>query len=282
MKVLVFGGSGRLGQAIKRFCIKKKIECVALGYKNKSDIQFDLKSKNLNKFLIKQKPSIIINCVALTDVDFCNKYLDKAYDINVNTVSNLVQAINQSSIKCKLIHISTDQIYNSLNPKEKNSENKIRLSNNYNITKYLGELEALRYKKTTILRTNFFGNSFLSKKPSYSDFIKKKLIRKERLKIPNNIYFNPIHIDELVIKIFMISKKDIFGIYNVGSKDCISKFIFAKKVAKKYNLDQKYLIPFKSNFQKHKRPLGTYMCVKKFEDKTKSNLLTIAENLSFL
>ena len=70
MKVLVFGGSGRLGQAIKRFCIKKKIECVALGYKNKSDIQFDLKSKNLNKFLIKQKPSIIINCVALTDVDF--------------------------------------------------------------------------------------------------------------------------------------------------------------------------------------------------------------------
>ena len=37
------------------------------------------------------------------------------------------------------------------------------------------------------------------------------------------------------------------GIFNVGSKNVISKFDFAKLIAKKFNLDKKYISSFKSN-----------------------------------
>ena len=75
----------------------------------------------------------------LTDVSFCNKNILKAYNLNVNTIANLVNAIIKSKISTKLIHISTDQVYN-YKKFNTNSENDINLSNAYSVTKYLGEL----------------------------------------------------------------------------------------------------------------------------------------------
>ena len=38
------------------------------------------------------RPDIIINCIALTDVDYCEEYPDEAYKANVVTVENLLDA----------------------------------------------------------------------------------------------------------------------------------------------------------------------------------------------
>ena len=44
----------------------------------------------------------------------------------------------------------------------------------------MGELEARKYKKSLVVRTNFFGNSYLKNKPTYSDYIKKQLERRKK------------------------------------------------------------------------------------------------------
>ena len=61
--------------------------------------------------------------------------------------------------------------------------------------------------------------------------------------------------------------KRVKGTLNVGSRNSISKYAFAKKVAKKFKLNLKYLKSYKSIYSKHKRPLSTFMSTKKLKKK---------------
>ena len=89
MKTIIFGGSGRLGAALKDFCVKKKVKVFTISKNKKSDFNCDLiKTKNL-KIIKRINPNIIFNCVALTDVDLCNKDINKAYNVNVKTAANI-------------------------------------------------------------------------------------------------------------------------------------------------------------------------------------------------
>ena len=171
MKVLIFGGSGRLGSAINKYC-EKSIQSIKVGNNNKGDIKINFEKSNIEKLILNQKPTIIINCIALTDVDKCNYDVQKAYSANVQTIGDITRSIKKLILIVSWAHISTDQVYNSLEKKERNFEPDINLNNIYSITKYMGELEARKYKKSLVVRTNFFGNSYLKNKPTYSDYIK--------------------------------------------------------------------------------------------------------------
>lgn len=279
MRVVIFGGTGLLGQSVYEYFINKKFSCYRSSLKKKSDFVSDLSSlKRIVNFINKTRPNIIINCAGETDVSLCNKDFELAYNANVVSVKNIVKAISICKINCLFIQISTDQVYDS---KKINVEDKINLTNGYGTTKFMGELEALKHEKTLVIRTNFFGKSKSKNRNSYTDYIISNLSNKKRIKVPSNIIFNPIHIDKLIDIIFKFIKKKKSGIYNVGSIDPISKYNFARKIAKKYNLDTKYLRGFKSIYSKNQRPLGTYMSVKKLK-KLKINVPSIQDGIDSL
>ena len=141
-----------------------------------------------------------------------------------------------------------------------NKEKDINLSNFYSISKFKGEKILNKYTKKTILRTNFFGVSAKSKKLSFSEMIFNSYYKKKFIKLPNNIFFNPVSF-KTIIKV----KNKIYGIYNLGSNGTISKYKFAELILKKKNLNKKFLIPYRSTYKKNKRPLNTAMNVKKLE-----------------
>ena len=282
MKIIIFGGSGRLGTALKSYFIENNLKVFTVGKNKNNNFSCDLtKSQNLD-FIKKINPNIIFNCVALTDVDLCNDDIDKAYDINVKTAINLVRYLNKNKLRSKLIHISTDQVYNNKFKLNNNNEVNINLSNNYSITKYLSELVILNYKNSIVVRTNFFGHSKIKNRPSYTDYIKNNLEKNKSLRIPENIIFNPINLNILVEKLFLLAKTKLKGTFNIGSKNSLSKYSFAKKVAKKFKLNTRLIKPYKSNFIRDKRPLGTYMSVKKFEENTNLKLPSINYCISIL
>ena len=77
-------------------------------------------------------------------------------------------------------------------------------------------------------------------------------------------------------------KKKATGIFNVGSKDCISKYKFGIDVAKKFGLNKKDIIKYKSKFEKNNRPLNTFMHTKKLEKKIKIKIPSIKDGLELL
>ena len=279
MKAVIFGGSGLLGSSISQNLKSNKYECLITSKNKKSNLKTNHLSKDIIfKFLKKNKPNLIINCIAGMDVDLCNKDFIYAYKSNVLTVKNIVTSLNELKIKCFFVHISTDQVYDS---KKASTEKNTNPSNNYGYTKFLSEKEAMKYKKTLILRTNFYGQSKSKNRKSFSDYIIYNLKKKKKISLPMNIFFNPVHINFLNSVILKLIKKKITGIFNIGSKDSISKYNFGVKIAKKFNFDKKNIIKYKSKF-KNNRPLNTFMHTNKLKKTIKIKIPLIKNGLELL
>ena len=278
MYILLLGSKGRLGSCIKNFILKQNLNFIELN--KKSFFSDQKKFENFLKSQKRKKINVIINCTALTDVDFCNKNFNVAYKVNSVILKIIAKSIANLKINPTIVHFSTDQIYNSIDFK-KSSEDDINPTNFYGLSKYLGELNLSKIKKHLIIRTNFFGKSYNKKKITYSDFLIKNL-KKELVKVPKNVFFNPILIDDLVEKTFLLINKKIYGTFNIGSRTYMSKYDFALYLAKKKRLAKKNIVSYKSIFSKHKRPLFTVMSTLKFEKKTRIKLPTLLECLNRL
>ena len=83
----------------------------------------------------------------------------------------------------------------------------------------------------------------------------------------DDILFSPISINTLCKIIYLCCKKRINGVFNVGSRNGMSKFRFGKLFAKYLKLNSKLIIKCKMlelNF-KEKRPKDMRMKIRKFE-----------------
>ena len=105
--------------------------------------------------------SVVINCIAATNVDRCERDIDYALDANVKIPDILKQyyfnRVNLGKdVPRQIIHISTDHVYAS-DAGEKFA--RLNLVNNYAATKWLGE-KILESLPTLVLRTNFLENLF--------------------------------------------------------------------------------------------------------------------------
>lgn len=271
-RICILGSNGLLGSVLSVGLKEKKNKLFLISKslpkeKKKNFYSLDINNKKkLEKLLTSIKPDIIINCAAYTDVTRCEKYKKKAVRVNSELLKNLLKVQNKINLKAHIIHISTDQVYNDL-VGGLNKEKDINLSNYYSISKFKGEKILNKYKKKTILRTNFFGVSAKSKKISFSEMIFSSYYKKKFIRLPHNIFFNPVSFKTVIKVIRIIIKNKIYGIYNLGSNGIISKYKFAELIFKKKKLKKSFLIPYQSIYKKNKRPLNTAMNVKKLEKK---------------
>ena len=281
-KILIFGATGLLGSQLNYLIDKKNYKVFGVGFSKKTcDYNFDVNNLlKTTKVIKKIKPDVVINCIAYTDVDKCNIEIKTAFEKNIFSVYNIVNSLIKINKKIHLVHISTDQVYND--QKSKNVETNFNLLNNYGLTKFIGEKQIKNYKYSTIIRTNFFCNSLRGKKLSYSDWIKKNLIKKKVIKIPNNVYFNPIHVKFLNSIIQIIIQKKVYGTYNVGSKNGTSKYKFAKLLAKKFKFRSNNIKSFKNVEEIHLKPQGTIMCTSKIQKKLRIKIPNLSKSIGLL
>jgi len=138
MNILVTGSNGQLGSEIKD---------IALSYKNFCFFFMDLpaldicNSSQLAVFIKKNKIDTVINCAAYTAVDAAEQNAVIAEEINAIGVLNLVNAL--AKVKGKLIHISTDYVFdgNGFLPYKESDE--VHPIGVYGKTKRNGELAVI-------------------------------------------------------------------------------------------------------------------------------------------
>ena len=118
-----------------------------------------------------------------------------------------------------------------------------------------------------ILRTNFIGKKEKIKKNTLSDWIIENLKKRTQIKVFKNIYFSPLHTSTLIDIIEKIMFKKIEGVYNLGSKNKISKADFASLLCSKlkYSLSLLKVKKYSSKNLIAKRPSDMSMNIKKFE-----------------
>ena len=223
-KILIIGGTSLLGinLAVSTLNIydiyitlhKKKIKI-----KNTKNIKINFeKYKEAQEIIKNINPEYILNFAALTDVNKCEINKKLAYYLNA-TIPYILSKIS-NNLKCKLIHISTDQLFN----KKKilfNEQSKVSPLNYYAKTKYLGERKIIKFcKNYLILRTNFFGYGTQYKK-SYSDFILNELEKRKEIYLSDSIFFNPIYIGNLIKIINFMILNNVKGLFNISADNNI-------------------------------------------------------------
>jgi dTDP-4-dehydrorhamnose reductase len=115
-KLLLFGAGGRLGAALAR-AYGEDWNVIALGRRDG-----DLSSPETAVSMVRQeKPAIVINSAAMTNVDVCETERDLATTVNADAAGALARACTDCG--ARLIHISTDYVFsgNASDPYDENA-----------------------------------------------------------------------------------------------------------------------------------------------------------------
>ena len=147
MKVLITGSNGMLGHDLIEV-LKDEHELILTTSKT-----LDITNKDkVIEFIGENKPDVVINSAAYTDVDGCEENQETAYAVNGDGVRNLALAC--SEVDCPLVHVSTDYIFNGENTRPWVEDDEIGPISVYGKSKLKGEEAILEIlDKFFIVRT---------------------------------------------------------------------------------------------------------------------------------
>ena len=279
MKIIIVGASGLLGCILVPAIKSAGHNVVTMGRLPTNDFRCDIGDvKSASSLLDMIKPDIIINLVALTDVDLCESDPGQAFSVNVRTTETIVTWIESAVKNCHLVQISTDQVYDGAGP---HFEANVALSNYYAFSKYASELAAVRVP-STILRTNFFGKSCCIKRVSFTDWIYDNVISNKKIVVFNDVFFSPLSMETLAQMMLRVIALKPIGIFNLGSHAGLSKSAFALLFLEKLDIVSDNIEVVSINdvsFIKTYRPKDMRMNVTKFEQQLSVRLPTLEDEI---
>ena len=218
-KILITGGTGFLSQNIFLYC-KENFDLYLTFFNTKPNIIYDkyykvnlVKYEHIKNIIDTIKPDYILNTAGLTNVNDCEKKIIQAFEKNVKIVQNLSSICKE--YKIKLIHISTDHLFNGKNCFYSETD-KPKPLNVYAKTKFLAEnIIKQRLKNYIIIRSNFFG---WDKKGSnkFFSWIFENLQNKNYIRLYSDVFFSPVSTSFLLKIIKKLIEKDFSGIINVS------------------------------------------------------------------
>jgi dTDP-4-dehydrorhamnose reductase len=266
-KVLITGATGMLGNTLIPLLSKKDFNVISHGLETDTPVipayTYDLTDlENTRKLLEKEKPDIIINLIALVNVDKCDEDPNLAYRLNVLPVENIVHWLKKNPAS-RLIQISSDMVYDGKGP---HKEDQISLTNIYAFSKYSGELAAMQVD-STVLRINFFGNSRTKTRVSFSDWLLDILREQKSVTLFTDVFFSPLNMVTLSECLYIVASNPIPGVFNLGCRDGMTKRDFAMYLANIFNLPTGNVTNVKSSDSDLKayRPFDMRMDVRLFE-----------------
>ncbi len=281
MKILLLGENGSLGRQFKNLFRDKKINFNGISRK-KNKIKFT--HRNLKKIVDKTKPDIILNCIALTGLIYCQNKSKEAYEVNTNIPINLLKIISKRSIK--LIHFSTEAVFQGKISKKIYFENdKPNPKTIYGKSKLLADKKILKSKNTLVIRLPMlFG-------PTHNNQIISKLlinlIKGEKVCVADDVFSTPVYSPDLCKFVYYecIKKSNFFNrklIHFTSSKAySIYDFVYnLSKNIKEINLDQIVKVKdafFGKNIKLKPKNLGLTSlygdCIKKVDFKVAKKLI---------
>lgn len=225
MKVLVTGSNGQLGSELKDLVsVYPGFEFV---FPDRNDLDL-IDLSQVDRIFDQHQPSFFINCAAYTAVDKAEEDQERAMLINAQAVGRI--AANCKKHECRLIHISTDYVFNGISDQPFQVDDLKGPLNIYGKTKLAGEeLAQKENEEVIIIRTSWVYSSY------GKNFVKtmmRLMQEKESINVVNDQLGSPTYAADLAQAIMEIlrSGKWIPGIYHFSNEGIISWYDFAVEI----------------------------------------------------
>lgn len=164
MNILITGSNGQLGSALKNV-LPAQIDA-KLFFVEHSELDIT-DAESVNRFISDNDISHIVNCAAYTNVDRAEEDKSTCSAVNSQGVKNL--AVAADNYGAKIIHISTDYVFDGRAYKPYTESDKVNPSSHYGASKRAGETALLALApESVIIRTSWLysperENNFVSR-----------------------------------------------------------------------------------------------------------------------
>lgn len=234
--IMITGASGQLGKALKH-CLgnsnKYKLYLLGFSHADEHISALDISDQAaIDAYVDECKPDIIINCASMTAVDLCESEQDKAYRLNALGAKYLAMAAQRHG--AKLLHISTDYVFDGKASHPYNEEDTPSPISVYGKTKLAGEEFVQQIcKRYFIIRTAWMygeGKNFVRTMLSLAQSNNKIRVVADQKGTPTSAL-------EVAKVIIYLMETDAYGIYHATCEGFTSWYDFAVTIFKEAGID---------------------------------------------
>lgn len=221
MKVWIAGANGQIGTAIQEVVDVLDIEVL------KTDLE-DLDVSDTDEvlnFAELNRPDVIINCAAITDVTTCEENKELAFKINALGARNLSVAARK--VNAKLVQLSTDDVFDGTSTEPYSEFDAPNPKTVYGRSKFAGENYVKEFtEKHFIIRSNWVfgkGTNFVT---TFLNAIESQ----EEVSVAADQFGAPTHANDVAKVILDLIKTNEYGTYHITSQGVCSRYEFAQEI----------------------------------------------------
>ncbi|MFO8027972.1 MAG: SDR family oxidoreductase [Opitutales bacterium] len=246
MKILLTGASGLLGSAYATAAVRRGHEVIALTHQNRPvarglsrSLQLDLSALDpLTSLCLDIWPDVVVNCAAISNPASVEAEPPLAEKINVTLPRHLAQLSNH--IGARLIHISTDMVFDGRSEAPYRSTDMPLPVNLYGQTKLMSEREVLEHnpEDPLVLRIPILmGNS-----PGGQRSVHEKLIAAiqagQRPKLFCDEIRQPASAENVAeVMLELSERRDLHGIFHWAGSETLSRFEIGQRILRHFGMD---------------------------------------------
>ncbi len=233
-KILVTGAKGQLGNEIR--LLTDSFPNFDFTFVDIEDLDL-VDDRQVFCFFAKQPFDYVINCAAYTAVDKAESEPGLAKLVNAHAPEILVRAATEYNPEAKLIHISTDYVFDGKHYRPYREDDPVNPVSVYGKTKLEGENAIKEFDNVMIIRTSWLYSSF------GHNFVKTALrlaAEKKELTIVSDQIGTPTYAGDLALALLNILHAGYFqnGIYHYSNEGVASWYDFAKAILEEKHIDK--------------------------------------------
>ena len=258
LRALVFGGTGLLGRAVTTEARRRGLAALAL-----SHAQGDVTDRERVLYWADAfRPTLVVNCAALTRVDDCESEVEGATAVNGEAVGHLVEAARR--VDARLLHLSTDYVFDGGGVRPYREDDATAPASVYGRSKLVGEEHALAYEKSLVVRTSWlFG-------PGGPNFVATmvRLIREGRtpLRVVDDQHGCPTYAPFLARALWLLAEIEARGVVHYRNRGPVTWCGFAREIAQLWDNSTEVVPVTTEEFPRPApRPAYSVLDVERFE-----------------
>jgi dTDP-4-dehydrorhamnose reductase len=230
VKILVPGAGGLVGRALAEHCTRAGEQVLALDH-TALDITDE---QNVNTIFDRERPEVVINCAAWTNVDACESDTQRAQNVNARGPELL--ALASRRLGALFITISTDYVFDGEKDGFYTQDDQPNPQSAYGISKLAGEQKAQRaWARTIVVRSGYIfgagGTNFLST-------VIDRAHRGEPMRAIDDAFGTPTYASDLARQLHRLAQTDLPGTYHLVNAGQGASFAeFARRAVAVAGLD---------------------------------------------
>lgn len=232
LSIWITGANGRVGRELYRLIANESTRIIT------TDIDVDITDlETVTQFAAINHPDVIINCAAVTDPEYCENNRTEAFRVNALGARNI--AVAAHSVNAKLIHISTDDIFENTHDGFFNEFDVPAPVSVYAKSKLAGEMMVRELvARHIIIRTSWLyggvGDNFVTRVISAAKENKPIEIVKDRQGSPTSV-------NALAEVIKKLIGSNEYGIFHIACEGSCTREEFARAILDLNGLDGEFV-----------------------------------------